>query len=249
MINLNSMIKNTISFLLIFISFFSSQLRASPLVEVRTFDKIKYVSAADYSEHANMRTVYIKEKQKLLLQFKSKKITISPSSSFLIIDDKTYNLSLPVIFDGSTFWIPLNSFLRIVAVSNLPDLKLDSSEKFLIVGAPFNNILNCNIQNKKNGTLIQINTNKYFNDSQLSASITRGGWLNLNIVGGELDSLLISDNTNIISPVLRVRPLQMKNSAQISFLIKDDIDDYSILSDDKSINISIRSNIEVGAQK
>ena len=249
MINLNSMIKNTISFLLIFSSFFSSQLSASPLLEVQKFDKIKYVSAADYSKHANMRTVFIKEKQKLILQFKSKKITISPNSSFLIIDDKTYNLSLPVIFDGSTFWIPLNSFLRIVAVSNLPDLKLDSSEKFLIVGAPSNNILNCNIQNKKNGTLIQINTNKYFNDNQLSASITRGGWLNLNIVGGELDSLLISDNTNIISPVLRVRPLQMKNSAQISFLIKDDIDDYSILSDDKSINISIRSNIEVGAQK
>ena len=249
MINLNYMIKNTFFFLLIFTSFFSAQSSSSATIGVSKFGDIKYVSANEYADNANMNKLFVNEKEKLLLRFKSKKITISPSSSFLIINDKPYNLSLPVIFDGNDFWIPLNPFLRIISITNLPDLKLDSSEKFLLVGKPSTNILNCNIEKKKNGTLIQIKTNKYFNDSQLSASITRGGWLNLNISGGELDSLLISDNTKIISPVLRIRPLQMENSAQISFLIKDDIDDYSILSDNNSIDISIRPNIELSSEK
>ena len=249
MINLNYMIKNTFFFLLIFTSFFSAQSSSSATIGVSKFGDIKYVSANEYADNANMNKLFVNEKEKLLLRFKSKKITISPSSSFLIINDKPYNLSLPVIFDGNDFWIPLNPFLRIISITNLPDLKLDSSEKFLLVGTPSTNILNCNIEKKKNGTLIQIKTNKYFNDSQLSASITRGGWLNLNISGGELDSLLISDNTKIISPVLRIRPLQMENSAQISFLIKDDIDDYSILSDNNSIDISIRPNIELSSEK
>ena len=249
MINLNYMIKNTFFFLLIFTSFFSAQSGSSATIGVSKFGDIKYVSANEYADNANMNKLFVNEKEKLLLRFKSKKITISPSSSFLIINDKPYNLSLPVIFDGNDFWIPLNPFLRIISITNLPDLKLDSSEKFLLVGKPSTNILNCNIEKKKNGTLIQIKTNKYFNDSQLSASITRGGWLNLNIVGGKLDSLLISDNTKIISPVLRVRPLQMENSAQLSFLIKDDIDDYSILSDNNSIDISIRPNIELSSEK
>ena len=249
MINLNHMIKNIFFFLLIFTSFFSAQSGSSTTIGVSKFGDIKYVSANEYADNANMNKLFVEEKEKLLLRFKSKKITISPSSSFLIINDKPYNLSLPVVFDGNDFWIPLNPFLRIISITNLPDLKLDSSEKFLLVGKPSTNILNCNIEKKKNGTLIQIKTNKYFNDSQLSASITRGGWLNLNIVGGELDSLLISDNTKIINPVLRVRPLQMENSAQLSFLIKDDIDDYSILSDNNSIDISIRSNIELSSEK
>ena len=249
MINLNSMIKNTFFFLLILMSFFNAQPGSSTTIGVSKFGEVQYVSAAEYADNANMNKLFIKEKEKLLLQFKSKKITISPNSSFLIINDQPYNLSLPVLFDGNNFWIPLNPFLRIISIANLPELKLDSSEKFLLVGTPSTNILKCNIENKKNGTLIQIKTNQYFNESQLSASITRGGWLNLNIIGGELDSLLISDNTKIINPVLRIRPLQMENSAQLSFLIKDDIDDYSILSDNNSIDISIRSNIELSSEK
>ena len=234
---------------MIFTSIFHAQSSNIITLEVSEFNKIQYVSAVDYAENSKMNHFFIKEKEKLILQFKSKKITISPNSSFLIINDKIFNLSIPTVFDGNNFWIPLNSFLKIISINDLPDLKLDSSEKFLLVGAPSTNILNCSFDNKKNGTLIEIKTNQYFNDSQLSASVTRGGWLNLNIVGGELDSLSIADNTKIIKPILRVRPLQLENSAQISFLIKDDIDDYSIISDNNSIKISLRPDLELSAKK
>jgi len=243
------MIKNPIFFLLTFISIFNAQSSKITTLEVTEFNQIQYISAKEYSDNANMKHIFIKEKEKLILQFKSKKIIISPNSSYLIINDKPYNLAIPTIFDGNEFWIPLNSFLKIISITKLPDLKLDSSEKFLLVGSPSINILSCNFKNKENGTLIEIKTNKYFNEGQLSASITRGGWLNLNIIGGELDSLSISDNTKTINPILRVRPLQMKNSAQISFLIKNDIDDYSINSNDNNIKISIRSNSALSAKK
>ena len=48
----------------------------------------------------------------------SKKITISPNSSFLIVNDKIYNLSIPTLFDKDSFWIPLNPFLKIINSTN-----------------------------------------------------------------------------------------------------------------------------------
>ena len=102
---------------------------------------------------------------------------------------------------------------------------------------------------KKNGTLIKIETNREFDDNLISATLTRGGWLNLNIVEGSLDSLSLVNTTKMVSPILRLRPLQMENSSQLSFLLKKDIDSYTITSDKKSIKIAIRSETELNAQK
>ena len=51
----------------------------------------------------------------------------------MLIDDKAYNLSIPTLFDGNDFWIPLEAFLRISNAQKLPLIRLDSSETKLLV--------------------------------------------------------------------------------------------------------------------
>ncbi len=221
----------------------------SAVIEVVDFKGIQYISAIDYSNQSKMKYIFIENKEKLIIQYTSNKIIVSPNSSYIQINDGIYNLSIPTIFDGNDFWMPLNSFSKLITYHNLPSIKLDSSEKFILVDIIDHNILSCDVNKKENGTLIQIQTNKFFDESLVSASITRGGWLNINIIGGKLDSVSIADQTDLNSEILRLRPIQMETSAQISFLLKNKIDDYSISTDAKNINISLRDNFIVNAQK
>ncbi|MAV65377.1 MAG: hypothetical protein CMG00_09330 [Candidatus Marinimicrobia bacterium] len=218
-------------------------------IEISVFNDIQYISAIDYANQSSMRQIFIENKEKLVIQYESKKIILSPNSSFILVSDDIYNLTLEIKYDGNDFWIPLNTFLRLIDLIDLPSIKIDSSERFVLVDAPKNNIKNCNISSKQNGTLITFDTDKFFDESLVSASITRGGWLNINIVGGSLDSLYMMENTLLNNSVLRMRPIQMEQSAQVSFLLKNDIEDYSISSKDKKITISLRSDIAINAQK
>ena len=218
-------------------------------IEVVRFNNIQYISAIDYANQSKMNSVFIENKEKLIIQHISNQIIISPNSSYVQINETTYNLSIPTIFDGNDFWMPLNTFSRLINYHSFPSVKLDSSEKFILVDVIKNNILECKINKKENGTLIEIQTNKFFDESLVSASITRGGWLNINIIGGKLDSLSIVDETILNNQILRLRPIQMEKAAQISFLLKNKIDDYSISTNINNINISLREDFTLNAEK
>ena len=76
MINLKSMKKPMLLFLLIFMSIMNAQNNTTAALEVNEFNKIKYISAIDYADHSTMNHVFIEKKEELLLQFKSKKLQI-----------------------------------------------------------------------------------------------------------------------------------------------------------------------------
>ena len=92
------------------------------------------------------------------------------------------------------------------------------------------NIKGCKVVNKENGLVIKIETDKLFNEDVISTSITRGGWLNVNVRGGLLDSIGVLENSKINSSIIQIKPKQKKNLLQISFLLKEDFEDYGISS-------------------
>tara|TARA_Y100000996_G_scaffold166935_1_gene129760 strand:- start:1354 stop:2826 length:1473 start_codon:yes stop_codon:yes gene_type:complete len=218
-------------------------------IDVNSFNKIKYFSAIEYSKNAGLKHSFVEKKDKLIIQYRSKKIILSPNNSFLLIDDKAYNLSIPTIYDGSDFWVPLEPFLRISNVQKLPVIRLDSSEKKLLVDYVKSNIKACEVVNKENGLVIKIETDKFFDKNVISTSITRGGWLNVNVKGGILDSIGVLENSRTNSSVIQIKPIQNEKSAQISFLLKEDFEDYGVSSNKNTIKISLRSDIAYNAEK
>ncbi|MBC8256457.1 MAG: N-acetylmuramoyl-L-alanine amidase [Candidatus Marinimicrobia bacterium] len=208
----------------------------------------KYISAVEYAKSQNIRTIFYDDKEKLELRFQNVKLVLSPHSSFIRVNDETYHMYVPVIYDGNDFFIPVNPFLDILNKSGLPIALVDSSEKFVLTTAPLYNVNGLAVENKVNGTIIEINTSKHFTKDVLAASITRGGWLNITIAGALVDSINMAES-KLNKPVVRVRTIQSVESAQISFLLKSKVDDFEIETDNDHISIFLRTEMAENADK
>ena len=61
----------------------------------------KYISALEYADVQNIRTVFYKDKEKLEFRFQNFKLLISPHSSFIRVNESIYHMYLPVVYDGN----------------------------------------------------------------------------------------------------------------------------------------------------
>ena len=91
-------------------------------------NKNKYISALEYADAQKIRTIFYENKEKLEFRFQNHKLTISPHSSFIQINDIIYHMSLPVIFDGNDFFIPAEPFFNITNKIGMPRGLIDSSD-------------------------------------------------------------------------------------------------------------------------
>ena len=208
-------------------------------VKLHNFEGVQYISGLDFAKTQNIRTIFYEDKEKLEFRFPESKVTISPHSSYIKVDDKIFHMYLPVIYDGKDFFIPAEPFMNILNTTSLPNAAIDSAEEYVVSTAPLYNLNNVKVVNKVNGTIIKIQTEKQFSENVISASITRGGWLNLTVAGGLIDSTNIV-NSPIEYPVMRIRAIQSQESAQISFMLKAKVDDYEINTNLNEIIITLR---------
>ena len=178
----------------------------------------------------------------------SDNIILSQNSSFIKINNKIYHLFLPVLYENNDFLIPIHPFLNIINSINKPLGFIDTSGKYLILYAKNFNINDINVINKINGSIIEIHTMQRFDHNIISGSITQGGWLNLTIPGGVVDSARIV-NSDKVYPIKRIRCLQYRESCQISFLMKNNIDEFQITSNKNRIIINLRINTEENTAK
>ena len=208
-------------------------------LKLHELNGVQYISAQEFATTQNIKTIFYEDKEKLEFRFPKSKVTISPYSSYIKVDDKIFHMFLPVDFDGQNFLIPAEPFMNILNSTNLPNASIDSSEEYIISTAPMYNVQNAEIINKVNGTIIRMKTSKQFSKSVISASITRGGWLNVTIAGAQIDSANIV-NSPIENPIMRIRAIQSNESAQVSFMLKSKVDDYEISTTPKDITITLR---------
>tara|TARA_Y100001970_G_scaffold267464_1_gene357524 strand:- start:2455 stop:3912 length:1458 start_codon:yes stop_codon:yes gene_type:complete len=240
---------------IIILYIFLSIISANPNVEnsvkipIYKVENNKYISIHDYGNMNNNQIVFYDDKSKVELKSGKHRIIFTYNASFFKINDDIYHMFIPTIHQNDDFLIPIIPFLNIINnIMSAPIGFIDTSEKYLITYGNNYNISNIEISKKSNGTIIQINTNKNFDTNIISGSITPGGWLNLTIPGGRVDSIA-TVNSKKISPISRIRCLQYNESAQISFLLNEKVDEFDINSEDSSIKISIRMNTQESIQK
>ena len=217
-------------------------------LERSMLNNVEYIKASDLAKTYNANTIFYSDKDKLEIRLKNLKITLSAFSSFLKIDDNIYHLSSKILYIQNEFYIPLNAFSKIADKTKISIIKINSDNNQIELSNPQYNVNNFKIHKKINGAIINIETSKYFFEKSISASISRGGWLNITIPNGYLDSLQMS-NINIQSPVLRYKTYQSSESCQISLLIKNKVDDIEIKTSNEEINIILRMETNTSANK
>ena len=83
-------------------------------MKLHEFEGVQYISGLEFAETQNIRTIFYEDKEKLEFRFPESKVTISPHSSYIKVDDKIFHMYLPVIYDGTDFFIPAEPFMKIL---------------------------------------------------------------------------------------------------------------------------------------
>ncbi|MBA64776.1 MAG: hypothetical protein CMG55_03140 [Candidatus Marinimicrobia bacterium] len=192
------------------------------LIKTLKGEKIIYVSTRDLVSALSSRLYENLERKKLVLYVSGKRIKISAGTSFLIIDDVPYQMVDIVQEYKGDFYLPAESFFEILRKTTIPGLFFDSRKEVLDIDIVRYSVKSLKIEQKTNGTIVRINTQKSFSDRDISSFINKHGWFYLTIVGGVVDTSTL--NKTITRGIIhRVESDQINETAQIALKLRSEV--------------------------
>jgi len=212
--------------------------------EVKTLSNTRslYISAKDLAKSFTSKIYENTERQKIVLYVSGVKVKISGNSSYIIIDDKAYQMPESTKIRDSDLYLPAEQFLNILKSTILPGINFDSKKELLEIDVVRFNITDINIDVKSNGTIIRLDTKKPFSERNISSFINKHGWYYLTIAGAIIDTTTI--NNGLTRGVVRqIESDQISNTAQVAFKLRSKVishDWYQSL-DPNQIVITLRT--------
>jgi len=185
-------------------------------ISVLRDSKPLYISAKDLARSMSSKVYENSERKKLVLYIGSNKIKISGNSSYLIIDDKPFQMTSAIIVESNELYLPAIDFFEILKTSIMPGVSFDSKREILEIDIIRYNITNIAIDVKSNGTIIKLATKKSFSENGISSFINKHGWFYLTVSGGIVDTATI--NTGLRRGVVKqIESDQIGKTAQVAF--------------------------------
>ena len=223
------MIINKILTLLLLVTIARSEIHvfnrsAGTETEIKTLNEsgLLYMSAKDVSNSLTSKLYENLERKKLVLYISGKKIKISGYSSFIMIDDKPYQMPLATQVLRGDLYVPAEEFLGILKSNVLPGINFDVKKEFLDIDIVRFNINNIHIDVKSNGTIIRLETKKPFSERNVSSFINKHGWYYLTVAGALVDTTNI--NTGLTRGIIRqIESDQIGKTAQIAFKLGSEV--------------------------
>ena len=192
--------------------------------EIKTLPKSKliYISAKDLARSFTSKLYENTERKKLVLYIVGKKIKISGNSSYIMIDDKPYQMPHITRVESNDLYVPAEDFLGILKATILPGINFDSRKEFLDIDIIRFNITGIHIDVKSNGTIIRLTTKKPFSERNISSFINKHGWYYLTVAGAMVDTTTI--NTGLARGVVRkIESDQIGKTAQVAFKLGKEV--------------------------
>ena len=209
--------------IIIFISILSGEVhvfnrRAGTESEIKTIEngKTLFISARDLSVSLSSKLYENSERKKLVLYVADSKVKISGNSSYIIIDDKAFQMARTVSVENNDLFIPAIDFFQILKSSIMPEVKFDPIRELLEIDVIKYDITNIAIDVKSNGTIIRLETKKPFSESGISSFINKHGWYYLTVSGGVIDTSNINSGITR-GAIRRIESDQIGSTAQVAF--------------------------------
>ena len=140
----------------------------------------------------------------------------------MIIDDVPYQMVNIVQEYNSDFYLPAESFFEILRKTVLPGLSFDKRREILDIDVVSYNVQALKIEQKSNGTIVRIKTQKSFSDRDISSFINKHGWFYLTIVGGRVDTSTL--NKTITRGIIqRIEADQINETSQIALKLRSNV--------------------------
>ena len=151
-----------------------------------------YISVKEISRILSNRKPYENAaRQKIVLYFSNNRVKISNLSSFVVVNDKIFQMTKNAFGKEEDIYVPAKSFFSILKNSIYPGVDYDSGKKLLSLNLIKFNINSVTIEQKSNGTILKVNTAKQFSDGDISSFINSNGWFYLTVKGGLVDTSMI----------------------------------------------------------
>ena len=192
--------------------------------EIKVLPNVKpiYISAKNLGESLTSKIYENTERKKLVFYISGSKIKVSGNSSYVIINDKAYQMPQVTLIEGDDLYLPAEYFFDVIKGTVLPGINFDSKKESLEIDIIRFNITNISIDVKSNGTIIHLTTKKPFSERNISSFINKHGWYYLTIVGGVVDTVNI--NSGLTRGVVRqIESDQIGNTAQIAFKLRREV--------------------------
>ncbi len=192
--------------------------------EIKTLPKSKllYISAKDLAHSFTSKLYENTERKKLVLYIAGRKIKISGNSSYIMIDDKPYQMPQITRVESNDLYVPAEDFLGILKATILPGINFDSRKEFLDIDIIRFNITGIHIDVKSNGTIIRLTTKKPFSERNISSFINKHGWYYLTVAGAMVDTTTI--NAGLSRGVIRqIESDQIGKTAQVAFKLGKEV--------------------------
>jgi len=158
-------------------------------------------------------------------------------SSWVNIKDSNFLLQTAVqnkIASKQSFWLPLPSSLQIFErLLNRP-IEYDSAAA-KIYSKPTKDLWSLNLDSKENGEVVELKLAKPF---ATETFFTKPNYL-LRMNGIVIDSTMFSDLAKKSSMISRVIPIQDKQSAQITLVLKDNCEGVELIKKDEGKTLQI----------
>ena len=216
--------------------------------DIQTLDRLQgtFISIIDISKILAKRDPYINsERKKMVLYIGDNRIKISSESSYILVDEKVYQMPIYPIWKDNDIFIPAEYFFDILKRTTLPGISYDSRLMVLNLDILEFSITGVNITQKANGTILRINTKKIFPEGSISSFFHENGWFYITIADALVDTTEIrrSDTRGVIQ---RVAADQLGKTAQLAFQIRSKVESHELYQsrDQNEIVVSLRTPMD-----
>lgn len=226
--------------------------------------EVHYVNLDDLANALNLQTYHSNRLRKATLYVGALEIKISALNPFVVIGDRTVQMPIEARYADGNMYVPMPYFLQIIEPYYSGSVRLTSfnangkpsSAAAALLAAndddtppidvappppvkvvPSFNLLNIDVEEKANGTLIRIKTSKEFDPSHINSRVTRG-WLYVDIYGGLIDTTVARRNFDK-GTISKIVPLQLKQMAQLSFQLRSELASRKIYTDNATNEILV----------
>ena len=221
--------------------------------DIQTLDRLQgtFISIIDISKILAKRDPYINsERKKMVLYIGDNRIKISSGSSYILVDEKVYQMPIYPIWLDNDIFIPAEYFFDILKRTTLPGINYDSRSMVLNLDILEFSITGVNITQKANGTILRINTKKIFPEGSISSFFHENGWFYITIADALVDTTEIrrSDTRGVVQ---RVAADQLGKTAQLAFQIRSKVESHELYQsrDQNEIVVSLRTPMDNSASR
>jgi N-acetylmuramoyl-L-alanine amidase len=213
-------------------------------------DSSPYCSTKDLARVLSSQIFENEEREKLVIYIGEHRVKLSAGTSYIIIDEDTYQMPYHAVSIEGDIFIPAESLFSILKATVLPGINYDSERKILDLDLLEFNITGLQIDDKANGTILRLETRQQFDEKNISMFVNRNGWFYVTIQGGVVDTTELK-KTSTRGIIRQIVADQLDESVQIAFQLRSEVDRHEFYQsyDPREIVITLRTPLSKSADR